>query len=299
MRRLDFTDHRRELDDNRYIYAVVSRRSRGLSIGVNLNPDKVCNFDCPYCQVDRTTPGGPRAVDADRVEAELTHLFELISSGTLWTVPPFDTAAAHLRRVNDIALAGDGEPTSSAAFAEVLRRIGRLRAAYGLDAVEVQVLTNATLLHRPAVQEGLVELDRLGGRIVAKLDAGTQAYFALVDGTRLPLSRVLTNLEQAARVRPITIQSMWMTWEGEGPTDAEVDAWQGRLAHILEGGGQIGLVQVYSVARRPADPRVDALGLPRLEEIAARARALGLAVQVAAGIPQTPAAPASPPLENR
>ena len=54
---LDFRNHARELAGNRYIYAVVSRRSRGLSIGINLNPDKACNFDCPYCQVDRTTPG--------------------------------------------------------------------------------------------------------------------------------------------------------------------------------------------------------------------------------------------------
>ena len=50
-------DHRRKLDENRYVYAVLSRRSGGVSIGVNLNPDKVCNFDCIYCQVDRTTPG--------------------------------------------------------------------------------------------------------------------------------------------------------------------------------------------------------------------------------------------------
>ena len=47
-RRLDFKDHRRELDANRYVYAVVSRRARGLSIGVNINPDKACNFACPY-----------------------------------------------------------------------------------------------------------------------------------------------------------------------------------------------------------------------------------------------------------
>ena len=62
-RALSFNDHGRDLDRNRYVYAVVSRRARGLSIGVNLNPDKVCNFDCPYCQVDRSTPGGPTRVD--------------------------------------------------------------------------------------------------------------------------------------------------------------------------------------------------------------------------------------------
>jgi hypothetical protein len=54
---------------NVYVYPVISRRAGGLSIGVNLNPDKVCNFDCPYCQVDRTTPGGPTRVEvADLVD---------------------------------------------------------------------------------------------------------------------------------------------------------------------------------------------------------------------------------------
>ena len=294
MRTLDFTDHRRELDDNRYVYAVVSRRSQGLSIGINLNPDKVCNFACPYCQVDRTTPGGDRAVDVDRLEQELTHLFTLIQSGTLWEVPPFNTARPALRRVNDIALAGDGEPTAAPAFAEVLRCIGRLRTAFGLDAVKVQVLTNATLFQRPRVQEGLAVLDALGGEIVAKLDAGTEPYFHLVDGTSLPFQRVLDNLLNAARVRPLVLQCMFLTWEGAGPSDPEVEAWAGRLRDLLDGGGQIKLVQVYSVARNPADPRVDVLPTKRLEAIADRARALGLPVQVAPGVPQASAAPRSP-----
>ncbi|MFZ5476872.1 MAG: radical SAM protein, partial [Myxococcota bacterium] len=73
-RTLDFADHRRDLGSNRYVYAVVSRRARGLSIGVNLNPDKVCNFDCPYCPVDRTTPGAPPDVDVDVLAGELDRL---------------------------------------------------------------------------------------------------------------------------------------------------------------------------------------------------------------------------------
>ncbi len=51
-----FTQHSRSWQSNRYVYPVISRRSKGLSIGVNLNPDKVCNFDCVYCCVDRTHP---------------------------------------------------------------------------------------------------------------------------------------------------------------------------------------------------------------------------------------------------
>lgn len=273
-RTLDFRDHRRELDDNRYVYAVVSRRARGLSIGINLNPDKVCNFDCPYCQVDRTTPGRDRAVDLDRLAAELRHLLGLVRQGTLWTVPPFSTAHPDHRRVNDISFAGDGEPTACPAFPEAVALVGALREEAGLPAVRIHLLTNATLFHRPRVQQGLQTLDHLGGEIWAKLDAGTEPYFHLVDGTTLPFRRILTNLRDAARLRPITLQCMFMTWEGAGPSDAEADAWAGRIDDLLRDGGQLRQVQVYSVARKPSDPRVGVLPLDRLEDLAARARAV-------------------------
>jgi len=290
---LDFQDHRRELDGNRYVYAVVSRRSRGLSIGVNLNPDKVCNFACPYCQVDRTTPGGERAVDLVRLRAELDHLFGLITAGTLWEIPPFSTAKDSFRRVNDIAFAGDGEPTSCPTFPGAVRAVGEARAAHGLHDVKVNLLTNATLFQRPRVQAGLEALDAIGGEIWAKLDAGTEDYFQLVDGTGLPFRRVLQNIHDAARLRPIVLQCMFMTWEGEGPSDAEVAAWAGRIDDLLADGGLVRLVQVYSVARHPADPRVDALPTPRLEQLADAARAVvarhgtGTVVQVYPGIPQS------------
>jgi hypothetical protein len=38
----------RDFLDNRFVYAVVSARARGLSVGINMCPDKNCNFDCVY-----------------------------------------------------------------------------------------------------------------------------------------------------------------------------------------------------------------------------------------------------------
>ena len=59
-------DHRRVFQEYIYVYPVISRRARGLSIGINLNPDKVCNFDCIYCEVDRRTPGRASTVSRRR-----------------------------------------------------------------------------------------------------------------------------------------------------------------------------------------------------------------------------------------
>jgi wyosine [tRNA(Phe)-imidazoG37] synthetase (radical SAM superfamily) len=269
-RRLDFGDHRRELGENRYVYAVVSRRARGLSIGVNLNPDKRCNFACPYCQVDRTTPGGPSRVHVPDLATELEDLMRR-SGDELWAHPPFDTVTPDLRRVADVAFAGDGEPTTPPEFPAAARaaREARDRLAPG---VPLRLLTNATLFHKDRVRAALAHFDELW----CKLDAGTEAYFHLVDGTRLPFRRILDNLLLVARERPIVVQSLFPAIGGAGPDDAEIAAWVGRMRDIVVHGGRIGHVQVYTVARAPSDPRCAPLEAARLEAIAAAARTAGL-----------------------
>jgi wyosine [tRNA(Phe)-imidazoG37] synthetase (radical SAM superfamily) len=274
-RRLDFQDHRRDLDRNVYVYAVVSRRARGLSVGVNLNPDKVCNFDCPYCQVDRTTPGGPSKIDVPALAAELDAVLDRVQAGTLWQTPPFDTAAEPLRRLADIAFAGDGEPTTPVEFPEAARAARTARDRHGL-AIPLRLITNATMLDRERVRRALPDFDELW----CKLDAGTEAYFRLVDGTRFPFAKVLDNLLSVAKERPIVVQSLFLAWDGRGPDDAEIEAYVGRLSHIVAEGGRIDDVQVYTVARRPADARVGALDLAALEQIAERVRAVGLRASI-------------------
>ena len=273
-RTLDFRDHRRDLDRNTYVYAVVSRRARGLSIGVNLNPDKRCNFDCPYCQVDRRTPGGPTRVDVAVLQAELDDLLAR-AAGDLWTEAPFDTVAPELRRVADVAFAGDGEPTTPPEFpaAAAAARESRDHLAPG---VPLRLLTNATLFHKDRVRAALAAFDELW----CKLDAGTEPYFRLVDGTRLPLQRVLDNLLLVARERAIVVQSLFLAMDGVGPDEGEIAAWASRLRDVVAQGGRIDHVQVYTVARTPADPLVSALPTGRLETIAAAARAVGVDARV-------------------
>jgi len=273
-RQLDYKDHRRELDENRYVYAVVSRRARGLSIGVNLNPDKACNFDCPYCQVDRTIPGGPSRVDVPNLAEELGDLLRR-ATRDLWTAPPFDTVAPELRRVADVAFAGDGEPTTPAEFPAAAHAAREARDLLA-PGVPLRLLTNATLLHKDRVRAALAEFDELW----CKLDAGTEAYFHAVDGTRLPFQRILDNLLLVARERPIVIQSLFLTLDGVGPDDAEIRAWVDRLSELVAQGGCIDHVQVYTVARTPADPRCRPLDAKGLEAIAAAARDAGLAAAV-------------------
>ncbi len=48
----------RDFLDNRLVYVVISPRTRGLSIGASLNPDRQCNFDCVYCEVNDLNDSG-------------------------------------------------------------------------------------------------------------------------------------------------------------------------------------------------------------------------------------------------
>ena len=274
-----YTQHSRTWAQNRFVYPVVSRRSGGLSLGINLNPDKVCNFDCVYCSVDRKQPGTGREVDLNAIELELAGLLDAVSSGTFWNEPSFDTTPASLRRLNDVAFSGDGEPTSCARFPDACTLVASMldRRALSTD-TRIVLITNATLLHRPAVQEALRLLDGFNGEIWAKLDAGTQAYFQVVERSSVPLSRVLDNIRETGKGRPIVIQSLFMTLHDRGPDDAEIGAYVNRLRELVSGGCEIKRVQVYTVARQTAEPWVGALPDERIDDIARRVRETGLQV---------------------
>jgi len=273
--------HSRSLDRNRYVYAVLSRRSRGISVGINLNPDKVCNFDCVYCQVNRTVSPAFREVEEAVLAEELESILERAGDGRLFRVPPFDSVPTPLRRLADIAFAGDGEPTTYPRFREVVERVIGLKKNLGLDGLKITVLTNCTVLDRPAVREALALLDASDGEIWAKLDAGTEAYYEKVcvpGGAKF--SKILANILDAARVRPLVIQSLFLRLGGEPPAGGEIDAYCDRLGEVVAGGGEIRLVQVYTVARPPAVAAVAPLSDAEVDAIADRVRSrTGLAVE--------------------
>src|SRR6266404_4889814 len=141
-------DHRRTFEDNLYVYAVVSRRSKGVSIGINLNPDKLCNFDCIYCQVDRKTPPVVREVDTARLREELDDMLELVASGDLFEMERFRDTPPALRRLNDIAFSGDGEPTTFPEFFEAVQMAAEIKAQWNLPEVKLVLITNATMFHK-------------------------------------------------------------------------------------------------------------------------------------------------------
>jgi wyosine [tRNA(Phe)-imidazoG37] synthetase (radical SAM superfamily) len=264
--------HERTFETNRFVYPVLSRRSGGISIGVNLNPDKICNFDCIYCQVDRTTQSETTFVATDALLRELDEMLALVISGDIYQTAKFRDTPAHLRRLNDIAFSGDGEPTTHRNFDDVVSRVAELKRQHGLDDAKLVLITNASMFHRPHVRRGLEILDANNGEIWAKLEAGTEAYFQLVDRTPIPFRQILDNIADAARVRPLVIQALFMRVHGCPPPPEELHAFCDRLNEIVDAGGQIKLVQVYTIARRTTEVYAEPLANGEVDAIAEMVR---------------------------
>ncbi len=281
-----YADHGRLYRENKFVYPVLSRRSGGISIGVNLNPDKVCNFDCIYCQVDRRSEAETRFVETDRLRDELDTMLEFVSSGRIYEDPKFADVPTALRRLNDIAFSGDGEPTTFRNFDEIIAAAAELKRRRGLSEVKLVLITNATMFHRPAVARGLELLDANQGEIWAKLETGTEEYYQLVERTKIPFRQVLDNITAAARKRPLVIQSLFMRIRGQAPPASEIAAFCDRLKEITAAGGQLKSIQVYTVARQPAESFVEPLANEELDAIAQTVRdRTGLSASVFYGAP--------------
>lgn len=257
-----------------YVYPVLSRRSKGISVGINLFPDKVCNFDCVYCQVDRgkdtppLTKGREEAyVDIPCMLNELKETLYLVKTGRLYSTPPFDKTPAELRHLSDIAISGDGEPTTFPHFYEVVRDIIELKNSMSED-IKLVVISNSSGFNRPKVQDALDLLYKNNGEVWAKLDAGSDAYYKTVSRSNIPFEDIIRNITVTSKRHPVIIQSCFNRIYKLAPSVKEIEEYVDVIKMIAGKGGQIRLVQIYTTARPPSEGFVTPLSKSELSSIA-------------------------------
>ena len=270
----------RDFLQNRFVYVVVSPRARGLSIGVNLNPDKQCNFDCAYCEVDRRVVNPAAQLDLKAMAGELESTIKAATSGELQRQPRYGRLSAELARLRHVALSGDGEPTLCPVFLDAVETVVHLRARARVPFFKIVLITNASRLEDEQVRAGLRLLTRQD-EIWAKLDGGTQAYLDSVNAADVPVETILSGILSVARERPVVIQSLFPELDGNEPSAEEVVAYAERLNGLKAQGAQLSLVQIYSANRPPANITCRHLTLAQLSAIAKKVRQMtGLNVQV-------------------
>jgi histidinol dehydrogenase len=257
------------------VYPVYSRRSGGLSVGINLFPDqKSCPFDCPYCEV---FPFSTNAnFSSEQMEDDLR---SVITDAKERNIP-----------VMDICFSGNGEPSLSPDFPKALELAGRIRGELAPSAKLVLITNGAGLLNQKIfsllVESAAPSLEGenpLALDIWLKLDAGTPNWYQMINRSEIPHDRLITKIKEFAALAPFTIQTMFCAVDGKTPPLDETHVWENLVVGLAAiAAGKISKIQIYGKARpSPDDPKAQELPVTYLEERAASLKkALGDASQI-------------------
>ena len=277
---LTFENHNRDVMGLTHVYPVVSRRAAGVSIGINLNINNACNWACVYCQVPNLTRGAALDLDLDLLRMELDLMLAEVTRGQFMQT----YVAEGLRRLNDVAFSGNGEPTSARLFEQAVGiAIEALRVHGLLGKIKLVVITNGSFALRAGVQRAFEAMAAANGEIWFKMDRGRTEDILRINNIHLSPGLILKRLAAAAAVCPTWVQTCMVSWDGAAPSQAETDAYIALLEQALARQIPLRGVLLYSLARpsyQPEASRIAALPLPWLEALGARIAGLGLALKV-------------------
>ena len=277
---LSTANHDRDSAALRYVYPVISRRAGGVSVGINLNTNNACNWRCIYCQVPGLTRGTAPKTDLPVLETELRDfLNELLHGDFMQSRVPKGS-----RRINDIALSGNGEPTSSNEFRDAITLIARVRSETALpETVKTILISNGSLLYRDEVRQGLRDMAKLNGEVWFKLDRASETAMRLVNDTQISMNKVRDNLVASIACCPTWLQTCWFALDGEPPSRRDEDDYLEFVSSLLRDGHKPQGVLLYSLARpslQPEAPRLSALSEKQLQPFSDRIAKLGITAKI-------------------
>jgi wyosine [tRNA(Phe)-imidazoG37] synthetase (radical SAM superfamily) len=273
-------DHSRDSAGLTYIYPVLSRRAGGLSIGINFNTNNACNWQCIYCQVPNLTIGAAPELDFGLLESELRGFLKQVLLGDFYR--RFQVPEAQ-RVIKDIALSGNGEPTSVPRFAEAVELIGNIAAEAGLfPASHYVLITNGSLVHQPRVQEGLKMLNKFDGEVWFKLDSATVAGRRLINKAGQSIDASLNNLVLAEACCRTKVQICLVDIDRQGFAEQERYALREALKAVKQK-SRIREIMLYTIARPSLQPEAGRLAKmpePVMRAFADELRELGFEVSI-------------------
>lgn len=241
------------------IFGPIKSRRLGVSLGVNLLPQhgKICSFDCIYCECGLNADGREDTQLPTRQQVRKALEEKLIAYKQAGGEP-----------IDTFTFAGNGEPTLHPDFKEIVLDTQKLRNQYYPDA-KISVLTNAWQLDKPAVLEGLLQVDNA----ILKLDSAIPSTLLNMNRPVSPTFSMDTLIEQLASFRgQCIVQTMFLRGAGvDNTTPAEIEAWLGALKRI-----QPALVQLYSIDRKVPIEGLEHVGEEELKAIAAKVKKIGL-----------------------
>ena len=272
---LSFTNHSRSFHGFTYVYPVISRRSNGLSLGINLNINNACNWRCIYCQVDGLIRGKPVPIDLIRLEYELDYMLDWIIMGNFL----IEHAPEKLRRFNDIALSGNGESTLAPEFFSVVEIIAKLRNKYKLGDVKTVLITNGSEIDKENIINSLAILSKNNGEVWFKIDSATTDGINKINQVNLNVAVIVKKLELSASICRTYIQTCLFQNNETEPSINEIKAY---LLLLSDVSNSISGVLLYSTARNPSlseGANISSVSEAFLLNVATQIKILGLPVK--------------------
>ncbi len=238
------------------VFGPVDSRRFGRSLGINPFPpgEKICSFNCPYCECGWTNRHWV-GVRKDVVWPSVASLMEEIRA----RLADFRASG---ERVDALTFAGNGEPTLHPDFPGLIEKIIMARDEFSPH-TKIVVLTNASELHRPEIREALLRVDEA----CMKLDAVSAKVVREINRPHASLS-MESIIAQIASFPSPHIQTMFVQGPCDNSGEEEVSLWMWALQRIKPV-----RVDVYSLDRSAPDPRLSKVPRERLDAIAARVRA--------------------------
>ncbi|CAM8270921.1 radical SAM protein [Candidatus Methylopumilus planktonicus] len=251
---LSIHDHSRELSGLKYIYSVISRRAGGLSIGVNLNVNNACNWQCIYCEIPNLTRGSPPPIELDVLEDELRFFLHEIIHGDYME----KNVAIEDRHLKDIAFSGNGEPTSAEEFPQVILIVKKILEEFNLlHKIKIRLITNGSLMHKESVLEGIQLLANMNGEVWFKVDAALEESTKVINQVNIKPQQAIDRLKRCSEICPTFVQTCIFTIDNKEPNNKEIDAY---IKLIDSAKKSIKGVHLYGIARPSMQPEAYRLG---------------------------------------
>ncbi|MDQ6967400.1 MAG: radical SAM protein [Mariprofundaceae bacterium] len=277
---LNSQNHDRDAVGMTYVYPVISRRAGGVSVGINLNPNNACNWHCAYCQVPNLTRGVAPAIDFTVLQAELTTMLNDVIHGDFMQ----QRVPEDCQKLCDIAISGNGEPTSCRDFDKVVGVILQVMGSFLLlGAIPIRLISNGSYIHKDHVQRGLHLMAENKGEVWIKVDAGTDEAIARINGIHTSAELLFRQVKSVAAVCPSWIQTCMLAWQGEKPSDDEVSAYLTFLRRLKEEEVPVRGVLLYGLARpslQPEAKHVSALSAAWMEAMRDEIESIGFSTQL-------------------
>ncbi len=278
--KLTVNDHSRDSVGLKYVYPAMSRRSGGLSIGINFNSNNACNWRCIYCQVPDLIRGSAPSMDFALLVEELKFFLQDVLYGDFYD--RFEIPK-ELRIIKDIAISGNGEPTSLVGFEKAIELIGDIASEFSLlPTANFVLITNGSLIHQTKVQLGLKRLAAYGGEVWFKVDSVTEIGRQQMNNTEQSAQKAFANLLTVAKLCRVKLQTCVIDYQAQGLLQSEKIAYLDFLQR-LKMEVSIDSVMLYTIARPSFQPEAVAIKklAPQLmDAFAQEIKALGYCVMV-------------------